>query len=150
MPTQLEIVKMWTEDCLHNDVSLMPDMMAAENFRIEPLQHKYDIILAAERNRLSEMKIQYKTLLAEKTEFYLHGGNEITRAKGWIYPAKGKVLKQELEFYIPQDKDLVEEQLKIGYQENKIKYIESILEAIKQRRWLLKNVNDTRRYNSGG
>jgi hypothetical protein len=101
--------------------------------KIPQLHHKYYKIYSNEKLILRKLNTEYKQLRLEKYEFYTQGPNEETDNKGWKLPASGRILKADVLQYIEADTDLINLSLKIGIQEEKIEFLESIIKTLNNR-----------------
>ena len=90
-----------------------------------------------------------KILKLDKYEFLTQGPNEETRDKGWRLPPKGMVLKSDIPMYMEADKDVVELGLKIGLQQEKIDFLESIIKTIINRNFVIRNGIDWQKFTMG-
>ena len=106
--------------------------LGTEALKIPKLHHKYFKIFAAERLRLRKIETELKSLKFDKYEFYTEGPNEDTPSH-WKMPARGRILKGEVNNYIDSDKEIIEMNLKIGYQQEKIELLESIIKTLSNR-----------------
>lgn len=139
-----QIEEMWSEDCIINTVNL-----TEETIKIPKLHSKYYSILLKERMILSKYKADYKRLKLEKYEFLINPTEDKIKL-GWKLPAQGKLLKNEVNQYLEADDLLIEHELKLGFQEEKVAYLKSIIDSINVRNFLIKNILEDRRFMNGG
>ncbi len=139
-----QIEEMWSEDCIINTVNL-----TEETIKIPKLHSKYYSILLKERMILSKYKADYKRLKLEKYEFLINPTEDKIKL-GWKLPAQGKLLKNEVNQYLEADDLLIEQELKLGFQEEKVAYLKSIIDSINVRNFLIKNILEDRRFMNGG
>ena len=123
-----EITSLWEQDSKIDKTEL-----AEESLKIPQLHHKYYKIYSNEKLILRKLNTEYKQLRLEKYEFYTQGPNEETDEKGWKLPASGRILKADVLQYIEADTDLINLSLKIGIQEEKIEFLESIIKTLNNR-----------------
>jgi hypothetical protein len=123
-----EITSLWEQDSKIDKTEL-----ADESLKIPQLHHKYYKIYSNEKLILRKLNTQYKQLRLQKFEFYTQGPNEETEDKGWVLPAIGRILKADAAQYIEADNDLIQLSLKIGIQEEKIEFLESIIKTLNNR-----------------
>jgi hypothetical protein len=121
-----------------------------ESLKIPKLHHKYYQIYSTEKLLLRKYESEFKRLKLEKHEFYTQGPNEDTRAKGWQLPAKGLILKADIPMYMEADNDIIDMSLKIGYQQEKIDLLESIIKTLTNRGYSIKTAVDWARFMMGG
>jgi Recombination, repair and ssDNA binding protein UvsY. len=139
-----EIFKLWDEDS-RIDVT----QLQFESLKIPQLHNKYYKIYLSEKLILKKLKTKASQLKLEKQEFYLLGPTEETKAKGWVLPERGKILKPDLEPYLAADKDIIDLNLKLGVQEEKIELVRSILDTVKNRSFQIRGAIDFIRFSNG-
>jgi len=140
-----EIVTEWESDC---DIDLTS--ISLESASIPKLHNKYYKMYMGEGMRLKEMKFAHKRLQKIKTEYYKGElSSEELREFGWE-PQPLKILRQDIPTYLDSDSDLIESSLRIGMQEQKVEYLESIIKMINNRGYQLKTILDYERFRSGG
>lgn len=120
-----------------------------ESLKIPKLHHKYYTILVAERSALKKLEHQMKQLKLDKYEFYSQGHTEETRKLGWQLPPRGIILKADIPMYMEADRDIIELSLKIGIQQEKVEFLESIIDGLKTRNFLIKNCIDFMKFSMG-
>jgi hypothetical protein len=100
---------------------------------IPKLHHKYFKLFSRERLLQKKLQAELKQLKLEKSEFFADGPTEDQRDKGWKLPAKGKILRTDVGRYVDADQDIINLNLKIAYQQEKIDLLESIIKVIVNR-----------------
>ena len=138
-----EISTQWKEDCEIDRTEL-----GDEALKIAKLHHKYYQIYISEKLLLRSYESDMKQLKLDKYEFYTQGPNEET-PKEWKLPPKGLILKADIPMYIEADKDIIKMSLKIGLQQEKIEYLESILKSLNNRGYNIKAAIDWIRFTNG-
>lgn len=116
---------------------------------VPKLHHKYYSILVKEKLLLRQQESELKKLKLDKYEFFTQGPNEETRDKGWKLPPKGMILKADIPMYMDADEDIIKQSLKIGYQQEKIELLESIIKTIINRGFLIKSAIDWQKFTMG-
>lgn len=139
-----DIAEQWSSDCVIDPMSVGDD-----SIKTAKLHSKYSTIWTAEKLRLLQLVKELKTLKGEKEEFFYNPTEEKVKA-GWKIPAKGKLLKSEIPKYLEYDKDILELELKLGQQQEKIEFLKSIMSQIASRGYLIKNYLEDRRFLHGG
>jgi len=139
-----QIEQLWSDDSTINTTDL-----TKETIKIPQLHAKYYAIYVKQRLLLVKLKAAYKQLKLEKYEFLINPTEEKVKA-GWKIPAQGKLLKNEVAQYLEGDQQLIEMELKIGIQEEKVGYLKSIIDSINTRNFLIKNILDDRKFMNGG
>jgi hypothetical protein len=124
--------------------------LSDESLKIPQLHHKYYKIFTNERLLLRKLEADAKILKLEKYEFYTQGHTKETQEKGWELPARGMILKADLPMYMESDKEIIELNLKIGYQLEKIELLENIIKTISNRGFQIKNAIDWNKFIQGG
>ena len=128
-------------DLVVNDEKLDTESLKNQELYAKYLDHKtrYELLLY-------KAKGDYKILYREKWEYY--GG----KADAKVYATKPfdlKVLKTDLHVYLESDEDIIRAEHKIAYLETTIKYIEGMLQNIKNRGWDIKNAIEWRKFEAG-
>jgi len=139
-----EITELWKEDSFIDKTEL-----GDESIKIPSLHQKYYKIYINEKLILRKQETALKQLKLEKYEFFSQGPNEETKARGWKLPAKGLILKTDIPMYIEADQDIINMSLKIGYQQEKIDYLESIIKSLNNRGYNIKSAIDWIKFTSG-
>lgn len=138
-----QIEELWSEDCV---ISVN---ISNEAIKIPQLHSKYYNIYSKEKILLHKYKTDYKKLKLEKYEFLINPTEEKVKL-GWKIPAQGKILKSEVSTYLEADSDLINMELRIGIQEEKVAYLKSIIDSINTRNFILRNILEDRKFMSGG
>ncbi len=140
------------EDLLSNwekDSEIDRTELADESLKIPKLHHKYYSYYVIEKANLRKLEADYKKLKLEKHEFYTQGPNEETARKGWKLPARGLIIKADIPMYIESDEDIIELSLKIGIQQEKVDFLESVIKSIHNRGYAIRNAIDFIKWTSG-
>lgn len=124
--------------------------LGLESLKIPKLHHKYYTYLVTEKTILRKQESQFKQLKLLKYEFFTQGHTEETKSLGWQLPAKGMILKPDIPMYIEADKDIVELSLKIGGQQEKVEFLESIIKSFQTRGYIIKNAIEFAKFTMGG
>lgn len=140
-----EIFSLWEED-----VKVDRTELGDEALKIPKLHHKYFQILVKEKMILRQYEAEMKQLKLDKYEFYTQGPNEETKDKGWRLPAKGIILKGDIPAYMDADQDIINLSLKIGLQQEKVDFLESIIKTVMNRNFLIRAAIDWQKFTMGG
>lgn len=116
---------------------------------IAKLHHKYFRILSQERLTRRQLENDLKVLRLEKYEFYTQGPTKETMDKGWQMPPIGKILKSDVQNYIEADSDIINLSLKIGIQNEKIDFLESVIKLLMNRGFHIKAAIDWEKFKMG-
>lgn len=139
-----EILENWQVD-----VKIDKTELGDEALNIPKLHHKYYQIYVKEKLILRKQESEMKQLKLDKYEFFTQGPNEETKNKGWKLPPKGMILKSDMPMYMDADEEIVNLSLKIGYQQEKIELLDSIIKTIINRGFLIKSAIDWIKFTSG-
>jgi hypothetical protein len=139
-----EILEHW-----QTDTKIDKTELGDEALNIPKLHHKYYQIFIKEKMLLRKYEAEMKQLKLDKYEFITQGPNEETKDKGWKLPPKGMVLKGDIPMYLEADQDLINLSLKIGYQQEKIELLDSIIKSIMNRNFIIKNAIDWQKFTMG-
>lgn len=120
-----------------------------ESIKIPSLHNKYFKVYTSEKLLLRKYEAEMKELKLEKYEFYTQGPSKDSVEKGWSMPARGMILKQEMPMYMEGDKELIAQSLKIGYQQEKIELLESIIKSLVNRGFQIKAAIDWHKFTMG-
>lgn len=140
-----EIIEMWQTDAPIDTTNII---RGSANV---PLLHaKYARLHTLERIQLRKMEAEYKKYKLRKEEFFINPNEEDIREFGWKIPARGKIMKQDLDRYTEGDDDLVQKELDIGVQQEKVEFLKSIVQQIAARGFIYKNIIEEKRFQNGG
>lgn len=139
-----DIFQIWREDSV-----IEKDELGDESLKISKLHQKYHEIYTNERLVLRKYEAQQKALKLEKYEFLTQGPTRETEEKGWILPDSGRVLKSEVNNYLDADSNIIEMNLKIGLQHEKIELLSSIIKLLMNRNFQIKNAIDFMKWQAG-
>lgn len=113
------------------------------------LHNKYFQIYVAEGIRLKQLRNSYKQLYKLKLEYY-RGQLDPAEVKELGWPLLNhRYLKQDVQPIIEADQHIIDLTLKIGIQEHKVEYLESIIKQIGNRGYQLKNIIDWSKFTTG-
>ena len=140
------ILNDWSEDCKIDETNL-----SHESTNIPILHSKY--ISMYTNAKLSRLRIyeKRKEIKRKLTEYYSGDLNnpedikEIGRE-----PFNKKLLNTQVQTYVDADDEMININLKIGYQDELIKLLEDIVKTIHTRNFIIKNSLDYQRFMNGG
>lgn len=121
-----------------------------EALRIANLHSKWLRVLTQERLKLLKYEAELKTLRKDKYEFYSQGPTKETNERGWEMPARGIILKNDIPMYMDSDRDVIDMNLKIGYQNEKVTLLTEIMRHINSRGYNIKAAIEWTRFTMGG
>jgi len=132
------------------DVEIEPTDLATESLKIPKLQLKYHRLYSQENMMLRKLEAEMKILKLEKYEFFVDGPSPDSKAKGWEFPAKGRIMKSDSNMYIEADKDVIQLNLKIFLQREKVDFLDAIMKQLNNRGYNIKTALDFIKYTNGG
>jgi hypothetical protein len=140
-----EINQMWAKDCKIDETNLV-----RESSRIPELHNKYYNLFYREALKIKKLKADLIELEKAKTEYYNGSMDELElRERKWE-PFRLKVLRNDMDKYVQSDRDIVALSLKISLHEERAKYLENIVKHINNRNFIIKNIIDWSKFQSGG
>jgi hypothetical protein len=139
-----DIVELWKDDANVDRTEL-----GDEAIKIPKLHHKYYQIYIQEKLTLRSYEADMKKLKLDKYEFFTQGHTDQTRNLGWELPARGMILKADIPMYMDADKDIIKLSLKIGIQQEKIEFLESIIKSLNNRGYNIKAAIDWQKFTMG-
>ena len=139
-----EIYEQWDKDS-----SIDTTNLGNESIKMPSLHNKYFKVYTSEKLLLRKFEAEMKELKLEKYEFYTQGPTKESVEKGWSMPARGMILKQEMPMYMEGDKEIIALSLKIGYQQEKIELLESIIKSLVNRGFQIKAAIDWHKFTMG-
>lgn len=139
-----QIQALWDQDS-----QLELDRLTEHSLQISQLHNRYYKILISERIRLKILESAYNELKLEKHEMFIKGPTKEHVDKGWDIPHT-RVLKADVDMYLQADKQITEMTNRIMIQNEKVKFLESIITTLNRRSFDIKNAIDFERWKSGG
>ena len=139
-----EIENLWEKDSVVDDSQL-----GLESTKTHGLHFKYSAILNSEESALKILQGELFVLIKEKNE-YFNGDidEEVLLKRNWL-PFGMKLLKTKIPMYIDADDDIIRARYRIGMQERKIKFLQSIIDQIVRRSFFISNALADQKYKSG-
>ena len=120
-----------------------------ESIKIPQLHAKYFKFYSEERLRLKQYESEHKILYKRKFEYYMGTMDEGEQKNlGWE-PQLLKILRTDLPTYIDADQDIINLNLKISMQKEKIDVLDNIIRTINNRGFQIKNVIDWEKFKTG-
>lgn len=139
-----EIHQLWADD---SDINKME--LGDESLKLPKLHSKYLNIMTTERMLLKRLEEDRKELVKLKHDYY-RGilPEEDLRENGWT-PFQLSVLKSDIPMHLDADQDIIKINLKIAMQQEKVDVLESIIRAITNRGYLIKNAIEWHKFQVG-
>ena len=140
-------------DDIHNEWSIDSQIdrteLGAESIKIPQLHAKYFKFFSNERLRLKQHEQKYKILYRQLHEYYMGSIDEEEQTElGWE-PQPLKILKQDIPMYIDAHKDIIDLNLRIAMQKEKIDLLDSIIRSVINRGFQIKNAIDWEKFKHG-
>lgn len=136
---------LWAGDCKIDITKI-----SRESANVPFLHHKYYTKLNKEKLKLLKFKADLLKLERDK-DLYYRGilDPEELKALGWR-PCALKIRPAELSKTIEHDDDIIEASLKIGYQNEIVNFLDSIIREINSRSFHIKNIIEQNKFENGG
>ena len=141
------ILEMWKEDCIIEEMNL-----DEESRKTPSLHAKYLEIHSLTKLRLKRAELDQKTLLKDKWLYYNGKMDEETiQQKGWDFdPFNGlRVLKGDMDHYSDSDTDIQKSEEKITYYKTIISTLDEIINNLRWRHQVIKNMISWRMFEAG-
>jgi len=141
------ILEMWKEDCIIEEMNL-----DEESRKTPSLHAKYLEIHSLTKLRLKRAELDQKTLLKDKWLYYNGKMDEETiQQKGWDFdPFNGlRVLKGDMDHYYDSDTDIQKSEEKITYYKTIISTLDEIINNLRWRHQVIKNMISWRMFEAG-
>ena len=139
-----DISVIWAADSPIDETNLL-----GESKRIPSLHSKYYNLYYREVLRVKKLKADYKELEMNKRNWYDGSmAEEDLREKGWK-PFQRKVIRNDLDKHIQADKDVIKLSLTIDFHTANANYLEDIIKTIHSRNFVIKNMIDILKFQSG-
>jgi|2_EtaG_2_1085320.scaffolds.fasta_scaffold42258_2 hypothetical protein len=115
------------------------------------VHNKYLKIYHDEKMRFHALGFQLKSLMRLKREYYLgHLNNKEDLAEHGFPPWEKSVLRSEVYTYVDGDSDVIKLNMKIAAQQEKLKYLESIIKELGGRNWQIRNIIEWNKFQNPG
>ena len=139
-----DIASLWAKDSPIDETNLV-----GESKRIPELHSKYYNLYYREVLRVKKLKAEYKDLEMDKRNYYDGSMDELTlREKGWK-PFQRKVIRNDLDKHIQADADIIKLSLTVDFHTANANYLEDIIKTIHSRNFVVKNMIDILKFQSG-
>jgi hypothetical protein len=139
-----EILSQWKIDGVIDKTEL-----GDESIKKAKLHHKYYEILIKERLKLKKLDSQLRSLKFEKYEYFTQGASEEHIQKGWK-PLRKIIIKSEVSMYMDADEDIINMNLCISEQQEKVDLLMDILKVIHNRGFDVRNAIEWQKFTMGG
>lgn len=130
-----QLMESWKNDCKIDD-----DHLGEASTFTPNLHSKYIGFLVNFKLKLAKTKGDYNMLRKNKFRYYRGElGRQELEDLGWIQWQGVKPLKNEMDEFLSGDTDLVQMEQKVEYLNTIVMFLESVMGAIKQRDWQIRN-----------
>jgi ribonucleotide reductase alpha subunit len=137
-------VKEWDKDCKIDITEL-----GTESAKIPQVHNKYLKIYMGERIALYKYKGENKKIKRNLLEYYLGELDQDELDQMGRQQFYKKLLKNEVDVYIESDDMMIESVLRLGMQDEKVAYLDSIIKNINNRGFQLKTAVDWAKFTTG-
>lgn len=139
-----ELSQEWIQDAKIDTTEL-----GVASLKIPELHSKYLKIYFDERRKLKALEFQSKELSLKKYEYY-NGklSQEELDELNWEPFAK-RLMKNEVDMYLDSDKDIIQNNIRIINQKEKLAFLEEVIKNLNQRNFQIKNAIDWRKFTQG-
>ena len=139
-----QLMEEWRKDAPIDSTEL-----GVASMKVPELHAKYLKLYFEERRKLKAYEFQGKDLSLKKYEYY-NGrlSQEELDELNWEPFAK-RLLKNEIEMYIDSDKDIIQNNVRLVNQKEKLSFLEEVIKNINQRNFQIKNAIDWKKFTNG-
>lgn len=134
----------WNKDCKIDETEL-----GSESAKIPQVHNKYLKIYMGERIALFKLKSETKKIKRTLLEYYLGELDQEELDQLGRQQFYKKLLKNEVDVYIESDDMMIEANLRLGMQDEKVAYLDSIIKNINNRGFQLKTAVDWAKFTTG-
>ena len=139
-----QIMEEWQADATVDRTEL-----GIASLKIPELHSKFLKIYFDERRKLKALEFQSKDLSLKKYEYY-NGklSQEELDELDWEPFAK-RLMKNEVDMYLDSDKDIINNNVRIITQKEKLAFLEEVLKNVNQRNFQIKNAIEWKKFTQG-
>jgi len=131
------------------DATVDSTELGIASLKIPELHSKYLKIYFDERRKLKALEFQSKDLSLKKYEYY-NGklSQEELDELNWE-PFVKRLMKNEVDMYLDSDKDIIQNNVRIINQKEKLAFLEEVLKNVNQRNFQSKNAIEWKKFTQG-
>lgn len=131
------------------DATVDSTELGIASLKIPELHSKYLKIYFDERRKLKALEFQSKDLSLKKYEYY-NGklSQEELDELNWE-PFVKRLMKNEVDMYLDSDKDIIQNNVRIINQKEKLAFLEEVLKNVNQRNFQIKNAIEWKKFTQG-
>lgn len=131
------------------DLKIDETALDRESANTPQLHNKYLTMFMDEKLRLKKLKIEQAALRRNKWLYYTgRMSKEELQQFGWE-PFELNVLKTEADILIESDTDWLKLEERIGFQTEKVDYLENVVKVINNRQWQIRAMIDWLKFTQG-
>jgi hypothetical protein len=140
-----DIFENWTVDSRIDSINL-----GNASLEVPKLHNKYWKILSHERLIFKKQQTELATLMLNK-KAWLNGEltSDVLKGFGWDIQLK-KMLKSEQDEFLRADQDVINMNLKMALQQEKIEVVTDIIKSLHNRSFMISNAVKWAQFQSGG
>jgi len=132
-----------------DDLPINDEKLDIESLNIPQLHGKYLNIYQDEKIVLHGIKIEYRKLKKLKWEYYTGKLDQETLKKLNWEQFDLKILRQDIDLYLEADDELIALEKKLLIQEEKVDYLASVLKALNNRQFHIRDAISWRKFING-
>ena len=131
------------------DATVDSTELGIASLKIPELHSKYLKIYFDERRKLKALEFQSKDLSLKKYEYY-NGklSQEELDELNWE-PFVKRLMKNEVDMYLDSDKDIIQNNMRIINQKEKLAFLEEVIKNLNQRNFQIKNAIEWKKFTQG-
>ena len=131
------------------DATVDSTELGIASLKIPELHSKFLKIYFDERRKLKALEFQSKDLSLKKYEYY-NGklSQEELDELNWE-PFVKRLMKNEVDMYLDSDKDIIQNNVRIINQKEKLAFLEEVLKNVNQRNFQIKNAIEWKKFTQG-
>jgi hypothetical protein len=131
------------------DATVDSTELGIASLKIPELHSKFLKIYFDERRKLKALEFQSKELSLKKYEYY-NGklSQEELDELNWE-PFVKRLMKNEVDMYLDSDKDIIQNNVRIINQKEKLAFLEEVLKNVNQRNFQIKNAIEWKKFTQG-
>lgn len=139
-----QLMEEWRKDSTIDSTEL-----GQASMKVPELHSKYLKVYFEERRKLKAHEFSSKDLFLKKYEYY-NGkmSQEELDEMSWE-PFMKRLMKNEIDMYLESDKDIVQTNIRIVNQKEKLAFLEEVIKNINQRNFQIKNAIDWKKFTNG-
>lgn len=140
-----DIQSLWSDDC-----DVQRDDLGGEAVKIASLHSKYFKIFSSERLKLKKMEADHNELRLLRFQ-YFNGTLDYEELKsfGWD-PNPLKILKSDIQIFMEGDAVMIESNLKLALQKEKVDFLDQIIRSLNNRGYNIRAAIDWYKFTIGG